>query len=442
MPVLQEKICRVVETRWFMYALTLLACISTGFSLEHYAIPLFILLDLLILMVSPNFLNILLPILLVNALAFRTAGQDTILLKHIWLAVPVIIFLILHFVFYRRRPVLGKSFWPLVAVSGALLVGGLGNITAEEYFDFSALYYVFFLGIGMIFFYLWMRSHIFSTDSYDAKERIMEILCLMGVYCAFIIWEHAFRTLIFFGEMQAPVAPNDLATLVLFAIPAAFYFAVRNYKFLLLGFVFYFSIVPTRSLSALLFGAVLMVFCLWYIFCFRPERRFLTVVITLSCFLTAMALAGYAGILTEGGIKHFFMEEQNGRLTIFKQYVEAFLQNPIFGGGIGQRFDGTSFMSIHWAHNYFLQILGSMGLVGIAAFGYQLVVRARLIFARIDPFRMAAALSYLGIFLNSMLQPGEFCPMPYELLAVCLFVFLEMTERDDVPVLRCEKNTV
>ena len=89
-------------------------------------------------------------------------------------------------------------------------------------------------------------------------------------------------------------------------------------------------------------------------------------------------------------------------------------------------------MGILWTHNYFLQIMGSMGIVGLLAYGYQLVVRARLVFARIDRFRMAVFLSYLGIFSISMLQPGEFCPMPYELLTVALFVFLEFTENGDV----------
>ncbi len=439
--MIQKKLCHVVETRWFMFAMTLLACISTGFSLEHYAIPVFIIIALLILTVSPNFLNILLPVLLVNALAFRTAGQNTMLLKHVWLAVPVVIFLILHFVLYPKRLVLGKSFYPLVAVSVALCLGGLGTITAVEYFDFSALYYVVFLGVGMIFFYLWMRSHIFSTDNFDAKQKIMEILCFLGVYCVFIIWEHAFRTLIAFGEMKAPVAPNDLSVLLLFAIPATFYFALRNYKFLLLGFVFYFSIIPTRSLSALLFGAVLIGFCLWYIFCYRPERRAWTVVITGLCFLIAIVMAWYGGILSRGGFKYFFFEEENGRLALFESALNAFLKNPIFGGGIGDRSDGTAFMSLRWTHNYILQIVGSMGIVGLVAFGYQFVVRVRIIFAKMDPFRMAVALSYLGIFSISMLQPGEFCPMPYEMLVVCLFVFLELTEKGDVPVLRGEEDT-
>lgn len=433
MVVLQERLCRLIESRWFMLALTVFACCSTAFSIEHYAIPIFILSILFILIVSPNFLDILLPILLVNALAFRTAGQDAMLVKHVWLAVPVVVAIILHFALHRRRLTVGKSFWPLLAVSAALLLGGFGTITKAEYLNLGALYYTVFLGVGMIFFYLWMRSRIFSTDAFDARDRLMEILCLMGVYCVFIIWEHAFRTFLAFGEMKPPVAPNDLCELLMFAIPASFYFAVKNYKFFLLGFVFYFSMLPTRSLSAVFFGAILIAFCLWYIFCYRPEYRVLTVLITVLCIAGAFAVVWYADILTPKGFEAFFLEEENGRLPLFRRAIDQFLANPLFGGGVGARSDHSAFMGIAWTHNYILQILGSMGIMGLLAYGYQMIVRVRLALCRIDYFRMAAVLSYLGILSISMLQPGEFCPMPYELLAVCLFVFLELTENGEPP---------
>ena len=432
MVAFQEKLCRAVESRWLMVAFALFACISTAFSLEHYAIPVFILSMLVILIISPNFLDIMLPLLLLNALAFRTTGQNAMLMRHVWMAVPVVIAIVLHFVLHRRRLSVGKSFWPLLAVSAALLLGGLGSITAAEYFNLGSLYYTVFLGLGMVFFYLWMRSGIFSTDVYDAKDRLMEILLLMGVYAAFIIWEHAIRTWIAFGEMQAPVAPNDLCELLMFAIPAAFYFAVKNYGFLFLGLGLYFSMLPAHSLSAAFFGAILLIACLVYIFCYRPTCRIATVLITTFCGIGAMLVAWHGKLLTPEGFEAFFLKEENGRLPLFRYAMDQIMANPVFGGGIGAKSDHAAFMGILWTHNYFLQIMGSMGIVGLLAYGYQLVVRARLVFARIDRFRMAVFLSYLGIFSISMLQPGEFCPMPYELLTVALFVFLEFTENGDV----------
>ena len=117
-------------------------------------------------------------------------------------------------------------------------------------------------------------------------------------------------------------------------------------------------------------------------------------------------------------------------MLLFKKAWENFLSHPLFGVGMGAGNTGESVLNGFWTHNYFLQILGSMGMLGALAYGYQLFVRVRLALAHPSALRLIVFLSYLGIFLASMLQPGEFCPMPYELLAVGLFVILE---RDDAP---------
>ena len=41
---------------------------------------------------------------------------------------------------------------------------------------------------------------------------------------------------------------------------------------------------------------------------------------------------------------------------------------------------------------------------------------------------MCLGLSYLGILLMSQVNPGEFCPIPYGMITVILFIFLENGE--------------
>ena len=71
------------------------------------------------------------------------------------------------------------------------------------------------------------------------------------------------------------------------------------------------------------------------------------------------------------------------------------------------------------------QIIGSMGWVGIAAYGYQFVERLRIAFRRVNAYTFCLFLSYMGIFLMSQVNPGEFCPVPYQMVTVTLFVLLE-----------------
>jgi O-antigen ligase len=136
----------------------------------------------------------------------------------------------------------------------------------------------------------------------------------------------------------------------------------------------------------------------------------------------------------------FFAAEENGRGALLKKAWENFLRSPLFGVGMGYGGGIEGFMGTAWTHNLPMQILGSMGIVGVLAYGYQLVVRAKLVFAKRDAFHMMMGISYLGIFLISMLQPGEFCPMPYEFLAVAIFCVLELYEKREAPYLTLDKT--
>ena len=170
------RLRRFYESRCHIFILFFLSAVATVLNFEHYIIPIFVLWIVFIMVTHENFTDILLPILLLNAMAIRTIGQTTYHEKHLWLAIPAALGILLHFIIFPRKITVGKSFYPLCAVSLALLLGGVGVIEREEYFNVSSLYFVFFLGIGMIGFYLWMRCHMISSESYDVKERFLLIL--------------------------------------------------------------------------------------------------------------------------------------------------------------------------------------------------------------------------------------------------------------------------
>ena len=73
-----------------------------------------------------------------------------------------------------------------------------------------------------------------------------------------------------------------------------------------------------------------------------------------------------------------------------------------------------------------------MGLVGLCAYLCLLVLRSTLIFRRKrGPVRSTLGLSYVGLFLMSQLNPGEFSPFPYALMAVAVFVMLEQLDETE-----------
>ena len=79
------------------------------------------------------------------------------------------------------------------------------------------------------------------------------------------------------------------------------------------------------------------------------------------------------------------------------------------------------------------QIVGSLGIVGILSYGYQLVDRFIIFFKNSKFLMFTFLMSYIGLLLMSQLNPGEFCPAPYAMLAVTYFAFMEKSE-DDIPL--------
>ena len=80
--------------------------------------------------------------------------------------------------------------------------------------------------------------------------------------------------------------------------------------------------------------------------------------------------------------------------------------------------------SMVFYHNAPAQILGSMGLAGVAAYGLLLANRIRLLL-RGGEACILVGMYYTGMLLVSMTNPGLFCPLPNAALTVLVFSVLE-----------------
>lgn len=58
----------------------------------------------------------------------------------VWIIVPAAAAIIFHFNYYQRKLPHGELFWPMLAVSVAVTLGGLGKITAKEYFSLMPIF--------------------------------------------------------------------------------------------------------------------------------------------------------------------------------------------------------------------------------------------------------------------------------------------------------------
>lgn len=93
------------------------------------------------------------------------------LTQYMWYAiVPFALALLFNLIYYRRRMVIGKLTYPYIAVSAALIIGGVGVISADDYFEPIGLYYTLGLGLGQLVLYLISRSRLENERGYDRVE--------------------------------------------------------------------------------------------------------------------------------------------------------------------------------------------------------------------------------------------------------------------------------
>ena len=80
-------------------------------------------------------------------------------------------------------------------------------------------------------------------------------------------------------------------------------------------------------------------------------------------------------------------------------------------------------------HNAVIQVISSMGLAGAAAYGWMFIKRLKMLWqGRKSTGVCAFALSYIGILMMSMTNPGIFCPFPEVGLLTLMFAMIEKEE--------------
>ena len=348
-------------------------------------------------------------------------------------AVILILALLFHFIVYKRRKRVGKSLSGLIAVSIPVTFSGLFNISWADYFSPFSLYYTLFLGFGMVGIYLILTSYSPENSDYDRNEMFMKIMYITGLFAAFCVFFHYIKSISDF--IKAPglltfQSSNNLSTFLMICLPFAFYYTIKASKLnIISAAIMFLAIIASGSGGGLLMGTVLVFVCLVYLIAYDKKKRILWGVVSGVILLGTILLSG--AVLKNYHFTSFddIFYSNNMRISLLRRSLADFSANPIFGAGLCYTGNTDIYMpkagAMNWYHMMIPQTIGSMGIAGIIAYGYQLVVRLRLVLSHFDTTGAALGLSYLGLFLMSQVNPGEFCPIPYSLIAVVIFIFIE-----------------
>ncbi len=390
---------------------------------EVQGVLLFVALLAVLLVVCEDILPTLFPFLTLCAFAANCYDSfDTFIVYAIY--APVLAACIaFHFVVYRKRYTSGESVKGIVAVSIALCLGGFGRYSVADYV--KGAYYVFGLGIGMLAAYFLMKSQFSARRKYDLKTRFSVIMTLSGLFCFALMLVVVYCT----DKRGYKFSPNNLATLLMFSLPFPLYLSKKCPWAALLTPILLGGTFFTGSRGGILFGCVEFALCIAYWISIGNKKRRASAIGVALVVVFATALAGrdalYEKIYTTFELSTI---ATSSRAVMIGEAVERFCGSPLVGTGLMDdsiAYSGGIKGTMAWYHMMIPQIIGSMGLVGLAAYGFQIRDRLRAIFTKKDAWSLCLGISYAGILLMSQVNPGEFCPIPFELLTVLLFIFQE-----------------
>lgn len=433
-------------SKYFMILCVGLACLIVTLQIEVGGAVMFVLIECLLLIFCEDILVTTLPFLLTCEFLCKMYNSFSTFIK-IWpIGIALIVALIFHFTVYRKKIVVGKLFWGILAVSAATTIGGIFAKGAFINIDASGIFYIVGLGFGMLLMYVLLSSHIHTEKDYDIAEKFAYIMMLAGIFAVFIVLQH-YMTLLS-RVVRDPMSlindprffyvqwKNNISTFLMITMPFPFYLSFKKthhsstFHRYWMGVLIFVALLLAQSRGGMLFGAIEFVICVVTIIFIDKQSRRKNLIA-----MFAMLLIGAVFLLSASDLIAVYMDKLNVdsnevRWLLYKDAWENFKHNPVFG--VGLCYSGNQAATwvpktgaINWYQNSVLQVLASFGIVGAAAYAYQVFLRAKVLLRVHTKFNYTVFLSYLGLGLMSLVNPGIFCPVPYLFILTEMFVIIE-----------------
>ncbi len=411
----------------------------------------FVLIIAACLVISDDIIAGLLPFMLASLIAIKCYDSFDIFMGYKWVAVPAVIAIVFHFTAYKGEwRFKGELLKPMIAVSVAILLGGLGCITLKEYFALTSIYHMLGLGFGMVFVYLMFHAQIKIHREYSLVDMITEIMVITGLFASFMVISYYVVNINEFLDTKTTLYiqwRNNCATTLMITMPFAFYMANKKSYAASFGFIFFVAILLTGSRGGMVFGAVEIAMCL-VTYMLYDKRRRLTYIIICVIALVGLLIFSRAFVSFVGhtfdrllsAVSGFLTGDKNEERTLlFARGVNDFLSNPLLGTGLGymgnRDVHASKEFALCWYHCEPIQVAASFGIVGIVAYIYQFIKRNLLLWKKTTLFNLTVFLSYVSLELMSLVNPGIFCPLPYLMLITLFMVVVEKCDGE-----RLEKN--
>ena len=440
-----RMLCAFYGSKLYWFACILLSGIGVIFNIEIEVAAVMILLMSGQFFVMRDCARMFYPIAFLIMTLMNIMGEN---IDRAWIlivgAVPVFSGMIYNVRKYKKKFHHDSVFYSMYGVSAAITLGGVFSITREEYFAIGNLYYILFLGFGMIA----VCALVYTLLDGEAMEKLryefIHAVCDSGIFLGGVMLYYYLLNLSEFTKTQQVVEMlahnpfrNVAVSYYILAMPFVFFCARRKLRYMLGGVVIYGACLISGSRMGLLFGSIQFFVCMvYFIITNKRSRRLFAVVLgVLLIVVLVMKDEIFYFYLGRSEFGSGFINMDESRIELMRRSIDDFLSAPIFGRGIGytgnvDRYQPDMF-EMHWYHNFVSQIVGSLGICGIVAYSYQFYYRLKLLLYRPTSFGWLIFLMYFGVLMTGLTDTGIFTPFPTVFLLNCAFMLVGMARRNE-----------
>lgn len=434
-----EKIRRFLISDWYTAALFIIGCVVVLTNNEILGTLLMANIIGFSMMLSDDWLPPLQGVIITFCFAIRCKHSFDDFMQYWYLAVPAGIMILMHFVLYKFKFRKGSCFYGILATSLAVTLGGLGIITAKEYFSSTSVFYIIMLGFGMLFVYSYMGGALERKYDYDFSDRFAKMMASAILMLSFCLAEEYISRA---GELSGgfDILPfqwrNNGSTMLMLAMPFAFYLSAKKFGWFFVGMLSYGAILFTGSRGGMIFGLAELIICMAVMAILDKRHRPAIIIIALLCLAGAFVMRQLLFDMISYTIQRLLNPSENAiRLELIPRGIEDFLTNPLFGRGIGYMGNNdvhhNAEFTLCWYHCSPIQVIGSFGIFGVAAYGFLLFLRIKTLAKNFTFFNIMLFASYIGLEMMSFVNPGIFVPFPYLFLVTIYFVVMERCNSDE-----------
>lgn len=436
----ENTIAYKVFTSWPVMLIQVIVA-AIAFHLHKPIVTLFFMVSLMILMLllCKDMTPLFLPIVLASmAVLANYAGVPSDFNAVFPAAFVLVALLLVRPFIFRVKWRQCKMLIPTILVAFAVTLGGVGYLSAGQYFKIIPMYHVLGLGVGMVLMYIYMMHYTLSDNVHKPTQTLTKSMFFIGLFGILMIFPVAIEMIIK-KSLYVVQWSNNLSTILILTMPFSFYLATRCKKmgiaFYLFGLLQYLAIVCTMSRGGVGFGSVtVFISVIATIIVSKKRDRIIYTAVTVG-----LGIAAIIVLFTQKEILDYIVNSMNispneTRFGLFKTAIDNFLNYPIFGTGLA--FIGEYYYPQGWAiyfyHSTPFQIIGSLGTLGIIAYGVQFIYRIKVCLARPSRFNVLATVAFIGFELMALVNPGDFAPLPHMMMLTTVFVVMEINNANRV----------